>query len=211
MLSLLRVLHVLAVSLWFGSVAFFSLAGLLIFQAFADVSRLEPDDPARRWLPVAPLYAGPSPGDGFPEPLRLEQGSRAAGVAVSRIFPFFYALQTACALTATATALLLARQDVGAHPRWRSWLCLAALVTVLGGWWLEIRVRELRDPRNQLTDQALATSPPSPERLAEARDARAAFGRWHGYSLLQNFLTLGLVTGLTILLPSLSATGSRSP
>ena len=39
MLRLLRSLHALAVSLWFGAVVFFTIAALLIFQAFEQVSR----------------------------------------------------------------------------------------------------------------------------------------------------------------------------
>ncbi|NBO91759.1 MAG: hypothetical protein EBV06_05540, partial [Planctomycetia bacterium] len=101
---LTRIMHALSVSLWFGSVVFFTVAGLLIFQAFEQVARQEAAD-RPSWLPVASLYAGVSPGQGFPEPLRLEQGSRAAGVAVSGIFPFYYAVQTGCAVVALLTAL----------------------------------------------------------------------------------------------------------
>jgi hypothetical protein len=72
------------------------------------------------------------------------------------------------------------------------------------GWWLEMRVSELRVPRNELTDQVLTSSNPTPEEIEQAREARAIFGRWHGYSLLQNFATLALATGLTLLLPGLS-------
>ena len=91
----------------------------------------------------------------------------------------------------------------------RAALTLAALATVLAGWWLEVKVHELRGPRNELTDRALAAWPGSPELLDQARLARADFGRWHGYSLLQNFLTLALVTGITVLVPTLSAPANR--
>lgn len=87
-----RCLHQLSVALWFGSVAFFTVAGLLIFQAFEEVA-LETERPA--WLPVVPLYAG-TPPEGFPTPLAREQGSRAAGVAVSGVFPFLRAANRLC-------------------------------------------------------------------------------------------------------------------
>src|SRR5262245_61936981 len=137
MSKLLRSLHVLAVALWFGSVAFFSVAGLLIFNAFEEVSRKESRD---LWLPLAPEFARPSPGAGFPDPLRLEQGSRAAGVAVSKIFPVYFALQVGCGVVALLTALVLARGGEGTAHRWRIVLAGLALASVLVGWWLEVRV-----------------------------------------------------------------------
>ena len=206
--ALLRSLHVLSVALWFGSVAFFSLMGLLLFQSFADVSRL-PAEERPAWLPVPPAYDQASPGPGFPDPLRLEQGSRAAGVAVSRILPVYYGLQVGCGAVAVLTALLLARAAGGGAHRVRTALAIVALLTALGGWWLEGEVSRLRGPRNELTDAVLATASPSAERVEEARLARATFGTWHGYSLLQNFATLFLVAGLTLLVPALGRGGER--
>jgi hypothetical protein len=202
MLPLLRVTHVFAVALWLGSVAFFTVAGLLIFQSFRDVSAL-PADQRPTWLPLPEMFARESP-EGFPTPLRLEQGSRAAGVAVSGIFPVYYVTQAACGVVALLTALLLARGGEGRGHGVRLALCALALATALGGWWLERRVTELRVPRNELTDQVLATPTPPAELLAEARAARAEFGRWHGYSLIQNFATLVCVAGITLSIPWLS-------
>lgn len=200
--ALLQALHVLAVALWFGSVAFFSVAGLLLFQAFEDVSRLPAlERPA--WLPVPSDFDRPSPGAGFPDPVRLEQGSRAAGTAVSGIFPVYYALQVGCGAIVLLTAFILAGGAEGGGHRWRTGLAILALLTVLAGWWLEGEVTRLRVPRNEYTDAVLTTTTPSAEQVEEARLARAAFVRWHGYSLMQNFATLALVTGLTLLVPSL--------
>jgi hypothetical protein len=201
--TLLRCLHTFAVALWFGSVAFFTVAGLLIFGAFAEVSR-EPAKDRPLWLPVPTAFAGPSPGEGFPEPLRLEQGSRAAGVAVSKVFPFYYGLQVGCGAVALLTALALARREQGRAQRWRILLAGLALASVLAGWWLEDRVAALRQPRNRLTDEVLTATSPTPQQVEAARQARATFGRWHGYSLVQNFATLALATGLTLLLPALA-------
>jgi hypothetical protein len=181
-----RCLHQLSVALWFGSVAFFTVAGLLIFQAFEEVA-LETERPA--WLPVVPLYAG-TPPEGFPTPLAREQGSRAAGVAVSGVFPFFFALQTACAVVALATAWMIGGS-------WRKGLCVLGLLLVLSGWGIERWVHHLRFPRNELTDAALAD--PTPEKVIQARSARAAFGMWHGISLLVNFAALGVTMGLAAL------------
>ena len=200
MKEFMRSLHVLAVALWFGSVVFFTITGLLVFRSFEDVSRAV-DRPL--WLPNQPVYDQPSPGPGFPDPLRLEQGSRAAGVAVSRILPVFYALQVGCGVVALLTGLLLARGTEGGAHRWRLGLATLALVTALGGFWLEGEVSRLKEPRNRLTDEALTMTAPPAEKIEAARAARAAFGKWHGYSLIQNFATMLLVTGLTLLVPAL--------
>ena len=198
----LRGLHVLSVALWFGSAVFFTLTGLLLFQSFAEVSRL-PAEERPLWLPVPSAYDQPSPGPGFPDPLRLEQGSRAAGEAVTRILPVYYGLQTGCGLVALLTALHLARGAEGGAHGWRSGLAALALLTALAGWWLEEEVSRLRRPRHTLTDAVLTTPSPSAEQVEQARQARVAFGTWHGYSLVQNFTTLLLVTALTLLVPPL--------
>jgi hypothetical protein len=200
--GLLRSLHVLSVALWFGAVAFFSLMGLLLFGAFADASRL-PAGERPVWLPVPPAYDRPSPGPGFHDPLRLEQGSRAAGVAVGRILPAYYALQAGCGMVALLTAWLLARRAAGERG-WRTGLAAVALLTALAGWWLEGEVSRLRGPRNRLTDEVLAVAEPPAGQVEEARLARATFATWHGYSLAQNFATLLLVGWLTVLVPSAS-------
>src|SRR5262245_10865744 len=146
---MLRTLHALAAGLWFGAVAFFTVAGLLIFGAFADEAR-KPIDQRELWFPAPSEYERDPLGEGFPDPTRLEQGSRAAGAAVSRIFPVYYALQAGCAVVALATALAL-----GGPRRARLAVCVLGLLVVLGGWWLEQRVSALRGPRNELTDEVL--------------------------------------------------------
>jgi hypothetical protein len=197
MLCFCKTLHVLSVALWFGSVAFFTIAGLLIFQAFADLSRqTELEHP---WFP-RPAWRGvlfDEHLDGFPNPVRLEQGSRTAGFAVSAIFPVYYGLQWGCGIVALITALGIARLAAGRGHRWRIALCVLALATVGLGWWLEMVVSELREPRNELTDAVLSNPDRTQDQIDRALAARAAFGRWHGYSLMQNFATLALVTVLT--------------
>lgn len=191
-------LHVLAVALWFGSVAFFTLAGVLIFGAFRDVSQL-PASERPLWLPLPAAFDRDDLGEGFPSPVRLEQGSRAAGVAVGGIFPTYYLLQTAAGAVVLLTMLVLARQT-GVR-RCRLAAAVLALGSVVGGWAIERHVTDLRGPRNDRTDAVLRQTNPSAEQIAEARAARAEFGRWHGYSLIQNFVTLGLVTALVWTLP----------
>ncbi|MFO0881134.1 MAG: DUF4149 domain-containing protein [Gemmataceae bacterium] len=206
MFCFLRHLHQVAVALWFGAVVFFTVAGLLIFTAFNELAE-QPAESRPMWLPVPAQFDQPSPGEGFPEPLRKEQGSRAAGVAVGSIFPFYYGLQVGCGLLALLTALLPGREVP--WYRLRAVLLALALATAVGGWWLERQVHFLREPRNDFTDQVLRASVPTPALVAQARGARQEFGRWHGFSLIQNFLTLALVTGATVLAPSLVSGSSR--
>jgi hypothetical protein len=211
MLSFCKTLHVLAVALWFGAVAFFSVAGVLIFSAFTEESRKQANE-RELWFPLPTAFQHESPAAGFPEPLRLEQGSRAAGVAVGAVFPVFYALQTGCAIIVVLTALWMARRgsSTGRLHRWRLGLCVLALCSVSLGWWLERVVHDLRKPRNERTDAVLLASAATPQQVEEARVARATFARWHGYSLMQNFATLALVAVITALTAHLPAHGSAT-
>jgi hypothetical protein len=188
--ALLRTLHVVSLGLWFGAVCFFTFAGVLILTAFQDVSRLE--GPARPpWFPLPQVYEGPRPSPAFPEPLRLEQGSRAFGVAVGSLFTYYFGLQTACAVVALLTALGL-RHTSGLRVLRVSVLGLGVL-SVLAGWGIERWVDSLRVTRNEATDAALAN--PTPDTVQAADRARSAFGAAHGVSLLVNFLTLFLALG----------------
>jgi hypothetical protein len=183
---MIRTLHALATGLWFGAVAFFTVAGVLILGAFNEVSQL-PFYDRPLWFPAPAEFERAPLGEGFPDPTRLEQASRAFGVAVGGVFPFYFALQAACAGLALLTALAL-----GGPRRARLTVCLLGLVAVLAGWWLEHRVSALRGPRNDLTDEVLKAGEPTAEQIEQAAGARAAFGRWHGWSLLANFATLAL-------------------
>ncbi len=136
---LARVLHVLALSLWFGGGVFFSLiAAPRLFATFPD--------------------------------------SHLAGEAVGPMFPPYFTLQGACGLVAIATALAFARREPGRRVHTIRFVVLAvALAGVLAGWPLVAKVAELRVARH--TDESL----------------RAAFGMWHGISLLLNFVVLAFV------------------
>ncbi len=188
---LAKTIHVLALGLWFGTAAFFTLTGALVFRHFEEISR-KPAEERPSWFPLPKLYDQPPPSARFRDPLRLEQGSRAGGAAVGPLFPWYYGVQAACGLLALATALTWAGRGEKTH-RLRAALLLAALLTVGLGWWLERVVHDLREPRNASTERALAATSEKAERVAEAEVARATFGRWHTYSLLLNFLALALV------------------
>src|SRR6185437_10546238 len=71
MLHFSKILHVLALGLWFGTVIFFSfVVGLNLFGTFEAVAV---ETPRQSWFPLWEAYDGPSPHAAFPEPLRKEQ------------------------------------------------------------------------------------------------------------------------------------------
>ncbi len=195
MLLLSKTLHVLALGLWFGAGVFFTfVVGLSLFHSFEEAAQ-KPGDERPLWFPLAKVYAGEPPSKRFPEPLRKEQGTRAAGFAVGPMFGWYFGIQAACGLLGTATALGWRKSAprTRVHPI-RAWVLVAALLGVACGWWLERVVDDLNHTRVRATDEVLLEGSPTPDRIAAAEEARRTFGQWHGYSLLVNLTTLGLVT-----------------
>jgi acyl-phosphate glycerol 3-phosphate acyltransferase len=175
---LAKTIHVLGLGLWFGSIVFFAIAALVIFHTFESLGTPNGERPAGLRLPAD---------------FDKDQGTRLAGVAVGPLFDFYYPLQGACGFLAVVTALGWSRAEPGrtVH-RVRTVLLLLALAGVIAGWPLARHVADLRTAR-------YASDP------AVAEMARSEFGRWHGYSLLLNFTTLGFVTAgmaLTAQLPN---------
>jgi hypothetical protein len=164
-----------------------------LFDTFDRVARKGPAD-REVWFPMWKAYDGPSGNAIFPEPLRREQGSRAAGVAIDPLFKWYFGIQAVCGLLTAATALAWCRAGAARRHRLRAGILLAALATVAVGWWLEQTVDQMRGPRNATFDTMVSHSPPHPEDVSAAADARATFVRWHLYSLVLNMLTAHLVT-----------------
>ena len=194
MLQFSKILHVLALGLWFGTAIFFSfVVGLNLFGTF---ERVATEPPAERpiWFPMWKADDGPAPAPAFPEPLRKEQGTRAAGVAIAPLFHWYFRIQAVCALLATATAFAWWRMGAGRLHRLRAGILLMALVTVGLGWWLEHVVSDLRGPRNNTFDAMVRHSPPRSEDVDAAGSARRTFVVWHLYSLGLNMATVLLVT-----------------
>jgi acyl-phosphate glycerol 3-phosphate acyltransferase len=195
MLLLTKLVHVLSLGLWFGSGIFFSfVVGLLLFRTFGSLTE-EPQLARPLWLPAPPELEKNRPSDSFPEPLRKEQGSRIAGAAVGPMFPWYFGLQAVCGVLAVATALAWCSSASypGAVHKVRVVVLGLALIGVGVGWWLEREVEKRRETRTA------------------ADQARADFGRWHGFSLMVNLLTVLLVTvgmALAAALPAASADGS---
>jgi acyl-phosphate glycerol 3-phosphate acyltransferase len=211
MFMLTKIIHVLALGLWFGASLFFTFVGLTVFATFEEISS-KPAAERPNWLPLPPEFDREPPSDRFPNPLRKEQGSRVAGSAVGPLFPWFFGLQTICGLLALAMALSWTHSPESSWSSLRIATLLLALLTVIGGWWLERKVDDLRETRSKTTDEVLASSQPTAEQLKAAEEARADFGRWHFYSLMLNFVTVALVTvamALTAVLPGVQ--GDKAP
>jgi hypothetical protein len=209
MLQVSKVVHVLALGLWFGTVIFFSFVGLSLFDTFDRVAREAPAD-REVWFPIWKAYDGPAGNAIFPEPLRREQGSRAAGVAIDPLFKWYFGIQAVCGLLTAATALAWCRAGAARRHRLRAGILLVALATVAVGWWLERTVDQMREPRNATFDRMVSNSPPHPEDVSAAADARATFVRWHLYSLILNMLTALLVTIAMAQAAFLPAAGSKT-
>jgi acyl-phosphate glycerol 3-phosphate acyltransferase len=181
-----KTLHVLAVGLWFGSTVFFLIATLVVFQTFESLGT-SADRPS--WIPV-------------PRDFDKETGTRLAGVAVAPLFDWYFPLQIICGLLAALTGLTFsqAEPDRRVH-RLRNGVLLLAMAAVVIGWPIADYVGELRLERYSLD-----------ETLAQA--AKAAFGAWHGISLLLNMITIVLVTltmALAAQLPQSGATKESTP
>lgn len=193
MLHVSKVLHVLALGLWFGTVIFFTfVVGLNLFGTFEEVAaRPSADRPL--WFPLWDVRDGEAPDPALPTPLRKEQGTQAAGVALYPLFKWYFRIQAVCAVLAAATAVAW-RSLGGRVHRVRIAVLLAALLTVAAGWWLDQKVNGLRIPRNDTFKAMVSQSPPRESDVHAAVEARQTFVRWHLYSLAVNMLTVLLVT-----------------
>jgi acyl-phosphate glycerol 3-phosphate acyltransferase len=178
MLLFTKVIHVLAVGLWFGSMVFFILGTLSIFETFQHLAASEADRPS--WLSAV---------DNF----NPEKATQLAGIVVSPLFDWYFPLQASCAVLALATALGWTRlENAWRLDRARFRVLFIAAATIALGWPLARHVNQLRLDR-------YASDP------AVAGFAREAFGTWHTYSLLLNMATLVLVTVAMALAAALPA------
>lgn len=203
-----RVLHVLALGLWFGMSVFFTfVVALSLFQTFETLGKSERPD----WFPMVPEYASADEHIDGPR----EQGARVAGYAVGPLFHWYFLLQGVCGFVALTTALGWTRLSPVKIQRRRVAVLLVALATVVVGWPIERHTSALRVERNAATSAYLQTVGPTqrPAALERMKSARAEFGLWHTAGLFLNFFTVLLVTGgmmLAARLPDEASSGGAA-
>jgi acyl-phosphate glycerol 3-phosphate acyltransferase len=212
-----KTIHVLAVGLWFGSTMFFSFVVALTLFGTLETEAALPRQERPLWFPLPPEFD-------LDQQTRKEQGTRAAGMAISPMFDWYFLIQGVCGLLAAGTALGWPHLEPKARVhKVRVVLLLVALATVVAGWPLERHVSTLRAARNQASDELLQQSvrtarddsPALPKIIEQkktaAEAARAEFGRWHFYSLMLNFATVLCVTVAMALAAKLPAGTVQTP
>jgi len=185
-----KTIHVLALGLWFGMAVFFSFpVALSLFGSFQGLAEAEIRP---TWFPLPVEYKS----------MPKDQGTRAAGFAISPLFAHYFLWQGVCGLFAAVTALSWPRAEPGRRVHQiRVLVLMLALVTVLVGWPIAHEVSNLRHSRDDAADRLLErlnADPPNAQSLAEARAAadaaRAEFAAWHTGSVLLNLVTIVMVT-----------------
>jgi hypothetical protein len=133
MTTLLRMIHLLALGTWFGSVTFFSFCTALPIISHLKTQAARPN----YWL----------------QPQVEKQGVRMAGDALEPVFIRYFPLQVICG----AAAIFTIKAWHGGMPglgRVRLGLIgLAFLLACLNTFWLAARVRELRNERYDIDEQ----------------------------------------------------------
>jgi acyl-phosphate glycerol 3-phosphate acyltransferase len=198
-----RLIHVLALGLWFGMSVFFNLVvGVSLFETFWQIGEAE-SRPI--WFPSSrPFQGNPeawkqvSSSVPFQDTreVRREQGTRAGGAAVGPLLRVYFPVQGVCGLLALVTALGWSKKYPASRAhRVRLWLLLVAVFLVLLSWPLERKVAYLGVERDQKIDEVLLANRPTAEMLEDATAAKQNFTTWHLVSLGLSLAGVVLVTG----------------
>lgn len=174
--NLLRVLHVLAVSFWFGGAGFFNfVVAPSLFRSYAEVVETAPSDRTAN-MPLLKADADTE--------TKKKLAGALFGAGVGPVFPMYFAMMTVCGVIAFVTALTWRRE--GPVHRTRFLVAMMALATIAAGWPISNTVSALR----------LARFDANPD---IARYAVDAFGTWHLVSLALSFMTVLLASVLVVL------------
>jgi glycerol-3-phosphate acyltransferase PlsY len=206
-----KTVHVLALGLWLGTVFFFTFVmAPTIFHRMELLGTHAEERQREAWFP----YSAAFPERDAPLDGHKEQGTRAAGYAISSLFPIFFALQGVFGFLATMTALGWARAEPARKVhKARVALLIAALFTVVIGWPLEQHVDQLRKPRHETVERFLGTEKGSAlenEAREGAVAAKNSFFFWHMLSLGLDVATFALIAIALALAAQLPETGGPS-
>lgn len=176
-----KVVHLLALGLWFGGAAFFNFAAApAIFASFKEVVNAGPSDRTAGETIIAA---------DSPQNRKDALASALAGSAVGPVFPRYFGMQAVCAGLALVTAL--SWWKCGKIHRRRVYVLAVAALTIAVAVPLSKYVTELRLQRFDANPDVAAA-------------AKAAFGPVHLASLLLSFVTVCLAAAAL-------ATASRLP
>ena len=185
---MLRMIHLMAVGMWFGAAAFNMITALPIFDSFKDVVANSPSD-RTAYVAIVP--------EGTTDAKRGELASALAGAAVGPLFPRLFALAGICVWLAFVTACGW-RNEPGKSNRWRIRIAAVALILIAASWPVSLYVSELRVLRFH------------PEGSI-AKAAKDAFGPWHQASLLLSVLTTAVAGVLLAMGASLKERSVTNP
>ena len=130
-----RVIHVMALGVWFGSNVYFIIAAPGIFGAFQDLG----------WLPL-------------PANLPPDQAARRlAGIAIEPLFAVYFPLQAICAALALGTAFGWRNLESPPSHRRRLTFISVAILCLIVGWPIARYVGNLRGERYS-TDPSVASA-----------------------------------------------------
>lgn len=210
MFNIGKVIHMMALALWFGMGMFFTwVVAFALFGSFESVAALDANE-RPLWLPLAQEYeksvsVEPTGKTQRPKPLRILQGRQAAGHAISPMFDSYFTIQMICAVIVVATAVgWTFRSKLSKRHRWRGIVVTLALITVMVGWWMEKKVSHLRTERAIKTSELLKSAKSLD--LSEGFPGDREFTRWHVASIFVNLGTLAFLiaaVALAVFLPSM--------
>jgi acyl-phosphate glycerol 3-phosphate acyltransferase len=125
LVALTKIVHLMALGVWFGSNVFFVIAAPGIFGAFQDLA----------WLPL-------------PASLPVDQTARRlAGIAIEPLFAVYFPLQAICAALVLGTALGWRNLEAPRSQRRRLTFIAVAVLSLIIGWPIARYVGKLRAER----------------------------------------------------------------
>ena len=137
MLLFSKTVHVLALGLWFGTVVFFFVVGLVLFQTFDEIGRQRQETIGRRGSRCRTNTIRSRRATSSPTPCARNRVRAPPAPPSGPIFPWYYGIQAGCGVVTLITALGWWLPAAG-RAFMRSGPCCwpLALVGVGFGWWM---------------------------------------------------------------------------
>ncbi len=172
---LLRIVHTLAMGLWFGAMTFFLFGTAL--PIIAGMQALTMNE--QSWLRKEMKESGLQDKD-LEAKHRKDQGTRLAGDALEPLFARYFPLQVVCGAVALAGALVWFKYPGKIHQVRVLVILVAWLLALTNLLWLAPKVHQLRMDRYSPLSHVVDS-------------AQASFETWHNLSLFTDLATWLLV------------------